>query len=191
MAAIALRRSALSRRAAPSVFAVLWRRALRDARARTIGFGYLFVAVAYIQPFAYRHTYPTLLEREQFARSFANNKAVVFFYGKAYDLLTVGGYTAWRVGGTLAIVAAVFGVLAAVRALRAEEDAGRAELVLSHAVGRRALFGASMAAIVTQCVVLWLVCFAGLVAAGLPAAGSSYLALAVASVIACSREPGR
>jgi ABC-2 type transport system permease protein len=43
----------------------------------------------------------------------------------------VSGYTAWRVGGTLAIAAAAFGVLAAVRALRAEEDIGRMELVLS------------------------------------------------------------
>ena len=72
--------------------------------------------------------------RLAFAHSFADNKAVVLFYGKPYDLLTVGGYSAWRVGGTLAIFAAVFGLLAAVRALRTEEDAGRIELVLA---GRR------------------------------------------------------
>ena len=57
-----------------------------------IGFAYVFAAVSYIQPVGYRHTYPTLAERLGFAHSFGDNKAVVLFYGKAYDLLTVGGY---------------------------------------------------------------------------------------------------
>ena len=70
----------------------------------------------------------------QFAHSFGPTTRCVLFYGEPYDLLTVGGYSAWRVGGMLAIVAAMFGLLAAVRALRAEEDAGRAELVLAVAV---------------------------------------------------------
>ena len=183
MAAIAGRGSAPALRAPSGAFLALVRRALRDARARTLGFGYLFAAVAYIQPFAYRHAYPTLLDRERFAHSFADNKAVVLFYGKAYDLLSVGGYTAWRVGGTLAIFAAVFGLLAAVRALRAEEDGGRAELVLAAPVGRATVWRAAMAAIAVQCAVLWLATCLGLVAGGLPVAGSAYLALAVASVV--------
>jgi ABC-2 type transport system permease protein len=159
------------------------RRALRDARVRTIAFGYLFAAVAYIQPIAYRHTYPTLAERESFVRSFANNKAVVLFYGKAHDLLTVGGYSAWRVGGTLAIFAAVFGLLAPVRALRSEEDAGRAELVLAGIGGRRSAYLAALAAIAAGTLLLWLAAFAGSLLGGLPAGGSAYLALAVISAI--------
>jgi energy-coupling factor transporter ATP-binding protein EcfA2 len=50
------------------------------------------------------------------------------------DLLTVSGYAAWRVGGTLAIFAAIFGLRAAVRALRTEEDAGRTALERGGAV---------------------------------------------------------
>jgi polyether ionophore transport system permease protein len=164
-------------------FATLLRRALRDSRTRVLGFVYVFAAVSFIQPVAYRHTYPTLEERVRFAASFAHNKAVVLFYGKAYDLLTVGGYSAWRVGGTLTIFAAVFGVLAAVRALRAEEDAGRAELVLATAVGRGTLYTASMSAVALGGAALWLAAFAGLLVGGLPAGGSAYLALAVVSVI--------
>src|SRR5579862_150420 len=175
--------SRVALRGSAGVFVALVRRALRDARARTLGFGYLFLAVSYIQPVAYRHTYATLSDRIGFAHSFANNKAVVLFYGKAYDLLTVGGYSAWRVGGTLAIFAAVFGMLAAVRALRAEEEAGRAELVLSAPIGRSTTFAAALTAIAATTVLLWLAGFAGLLAGGLPAGGSAYLALAVASVI--------
>ncbi len=159
------------------------RRAFRDARIRTISFAYLFAAIAYIQPVSYRHAYPTLASRLAFAHSFADNKAIRLFYGEPFDLLTVGGYSAWRVGGTLAIFAAVWGLLAAVRALRTEEDTGRMELVLAAVIGRRSVYLAALAAIAAGVVILWLADFAGSVLAGLPAGGSAYLALATASVV--------
>ena len=115
-------------------------RAFADGRVRTTAFAALFAAVAYAQPAAYRRAYPTLSDRVAFAHSFGGNKAIRLFYGAPHDLLTVGGYTAWRVGGTLAIFAAVWGLLAAVRALRAEEEAGRAELVFAGIVGRRTVY---------------------------------------------------
>jgi ABC-2 type transport system permease protein len=154
----------------------------RDARVRTVSFVYLFAAVAYIQPVTYRHAYPTVASRLAFAHSFAGNKAIRLFYGEPHNLLTVGGYTAWRVGGTLAIVAAIFGLLAAVRALRTEEDTGRMELVLAGVVGRRTGYLASLVAIAAGIVILGLAEFVGSVIAGLPAGGSAYLALATASV---------
>jgi ABC-2 type transport system permease protein len=162
----------------------LARRAFSDARTRTIAFGYLFALYAYIQPAGYRSAYPTLDDRLAFARSFANNDALRLFYGYPYDPLTVAGYSAWRVGGTLAIAAAVFGVLAAVRATRAEEDAGRMELVLSGILGRRAVFLSALAAIAATTSILWAAEFAGFLAGGLPAAGSAYLALSTATVAA-------
>jgi len=158
-------------------------RAFADARIRTIAFAYLFAAVAYVNPVAYRHTYPTRAERLAFAHSFGTNKAVVLFYGKAYDLLTAGGYTAWRSGGTLAIFAAIFGLLAAVRALRTEEDAGRAELVLAGIAGRGIAYVASLVAIAAGTAVLWLAELTGLLIAGLPVGPSAYLALATVSVV--------
>ena len=72
----------------------LARRALRDARTRTIAFAYLFGLYAYIQPVGYRHTYPTTADRASFAQSFAGNKGLRLFYGEPHDLLTVSGYTA-------------------------------------------------------------------------------------------------
>jgi ABC-2 type transport system permease protein len=158
-------------------------RAFADARIRTTSFAALFAVVAYIQPVAYRRAYPRLSDRVGFARSFGSNKAIRLFYGEPHNLLTVGGYTAWRVGGTLAIFAAVWGLLAAVRALRAEEDAGRAELIFSGAVGRRSGFLAALAAIAAGACALWVATFVGLVGAGLPAAGSAVLASAATSVV--------
>ena len=161
----------------------LARRAFRDARVRTISFGYLFALIAYIQPVGYRDAYPTLSSRLAFAHSFADNKAIRLFYGVPHNLLTVSGYTAWRVGGTLAIFAAVFGLLAAVRALRTEEDTGRMELVLAGSVGRGTAYLSAMAAIAAGVLILGLAEFAGLVLSGLPAGGSVELALATASVV--------
>ncbi len=159
------------------------RRAFRDARVRTVAFAYLFAVIAYIQPVGYRDAYPSLTSRLAFARSFADNKAIRLFYGVPHDLLTVSGYTAWRVGGTLAIFAAVFGLLAAVRALRTEEDTGRMELVLAAPVGRGTTYLSALAAIAAGVLVLGIAEFAGLVLAGLPAGGSAELALATASVV--------
>ena len=162
----------------------LTRRAFRDARTRTVAFGYLFALYAYVQPVGYRSAYPTLASRLAFAHSFASNDALRLFYGYPYDALTVGGYSAWRVGGTLAIAAAVFGVLAAVRALRTEEDTGRMELILAGAVGRRPAFLSAIAAIAAGALILWIAAFAGFLAGGLPAGGSAYLALSTAAVVA-------
>ena len=161
----------------------LARRAFRDARARTISFVYLFALYAYIQPIGYRDGYPTLAERVEFARSFANNKAVRLFYGEPHNLLSVSGYAAWRVGGTLAIFAAIFGLFAAVRALRAEEDSGRQELVLAGVLARRTAYLSSLAAIAAGTVLLWAGESTGSIASGLPVGGSMYLALATASIV--------
>jgi ABC-2 type transport system permease protein len=159
------------------------RRALADSRTRNVSFALLFGLVSYANVVGYRDGYPTLSDRLGFARAFGGNASVRLFYGEPHDLLTIGGYTAWRVGGVLSIFAAMWGLLAAVRALRAEEDAGRQELVLAGTVSRRSAYLASLAAIAAGAGCLWLATFLGLIAARLPVAGSAYLALAVISVV--------
>src|SRR5512132_476252 len=159
------------------------RRALADSRARTLSFALLFLLGALTQATAYREGYPTLADRRDFARSVGQNDAARLIYGVPHDLLSVGGYVSWRVGGSLAVFAAIWGVLAAVRAMRAEEESGRAELVLSGVVGRRRAFAAQLAAIGSGAAVLWLAAFVAFLAGELPAGGSAYLALAIVSVV--------
>ena len=131
----------------------------------------------------YRRSYPTVADRMRFAGSFGANKAVELFYGSPHDLLTVGGYAAWRVGGIGAIIAGVFGILAAVRALRAEEDAGRQELVLASAVGRGTAYLGALAAIAAGTGILWLALFLSFVLTRLDAGNSAFLALATVSPV--------
>ncbi len=155
------------------------RRAFLDGRVRTLSFAALFAFMAYVNVNGYEHSFPTLQDRLSFVRSFGSDASVKLFYGQPYDLLHVGGYVAWRVGGFGAIFAAAWGLLAAVRALRAEEDAGRWELLLAGAIDRRRAFVAVLAAIGGGAAVLWAGLWLGLVGGGLAAGGSAYLALAV------------
>ena len=155
-----------------------------------LAFGYLFAIYAWIQPVGYRRTYPTHSERLAFARSFVDNKGLRVLYGEPHDVATVNGYTAWRVGGTLAIAAAAFGLLATVRAFRSEEEAGRMELVLAQPVSRRTAFSGAATAVAAAGLVLWLAELGGFLVAGIPVSGSAYLALATVSVLPVSAGIG-
>jgi ABC-2 type transport system permease protein len=158
-------------------------RAVRDSRTLTVVFVYLFLVYSFVQPVGYRRIYTTQASREDFARSFGENSGLRLLYGEPHNVATVDGYTAWRVGGVLAIAAAAFGVLMAVRALRGEEDAGRTELTLAGIVSRRTAYLSALAAIGIATVILWAAEFAGFALGQLPIAGSAYLALATISVI--------
>jgi polyether ionophore transport system permease protein len=164
------------------VVSALARRRFAAGRVRDLSFAAFFLLYAAGQTSAYRSTYPTTQERLEFARSFGDNKSVRLFYGVPHDLLTSGGYAAWRVAGVLALFAAGWGLLSAVRSMRAEEDSGREELVLSGAVGRRASFTASIAAGAAGAAVLWASVWIGLVLAKLPAGESALLALGTGGV---------
>jgi ABC-2 type transport system permease protein len=161
----------------------LIQRAIRDARMLTVVFTYLFGVYSFIQPVGYRRVYTTAASREEFARGFGSNPGLRLLYGDPHNVAAVSGYTAWRVGGVLAIVAAVFGLLASVRALRGEEEAGRTELTLAGIVSRRTAYLCAMAAIGAAALILWAAEFAGFALGQLPIAGSAYLALATISVI--------
>jgi ABC-2 type transport system permease protein len=161
----------------------LIRRALGDSRIRTIAFAYVFGVYAWLQAAGYRSAYPTLADRMSFARAFAGNDAIRLFYGYPYDVFTVGGYSAWRVGGTLAIAGVAFGMLASIRALRTEEEVGRADTVLATPISRRTWHGSELAACAAPAFVLWLAEWVGFVVGRLPLAGAAFLALSTVSVV--------
>jgi len=65
--------------------------------------------------------------------------------------------------------------------MRADEDTGRAELVLAGIIGRCSGYLAAVGAVAAGIVLLWVAAFAGSVAGGVAVGGSAYLALAVVS----------
>jgi ABC-2 type transport system permease protein len=155
---------------------------LSGARIRDLSFALFFAVYALATVSAYDGAYPTVAERLSFAQSFGDNAAIRLFYGIPYDLITDGGYAAWRVGGLLSIFAAAWGVLSAVKLMRTEEDTGRHELVLAAPVGRgTALLGALGASAVGGAI-LGVALWASLAVAGLEAGESALMALGIAAV---------
>lgn len=159
----------------------LARRAFGDARIRTASFAVFFALIAIVQIEGYRRGFPTAADRLAFARGFGDEKALRLYYGVPHDLLTTGGYVAWRVGGVVSIIAAAWGLLAAVAVLRGEEDTGRREMVLAGLITRPRAFAAAIAAVGAGAVVLAAALFAALAAGGLGVGPSAFLAVAAMS----------
>ncbi|MGD0811324.1 MAG: ABC transporter permease subunit [Acidimicrobiales bacterium] len=100
--------------------------------------GYFFGVCVASSALTYLSSYKTPAERHRLAANFGANTAVSALFGPAHDLQTVAGFTAFKVLGFLSVVGAVWGLLAATRLLRGEEDSGRWELLLSGQTTRRA-----------------------------------------------------
>lgn len=154
----------------------LARRIARDARTRALSFGGLFFAVVWANAVGYTSTYPNLADRIKLVAAFGENKAARMLYGVGHDLVSVGGYTAWRAGGLLALFAGLFGIFASARSMRGEEDSGRTELVLVGALTRTRAYVATLAGVGVTLVGLWISTTAGGLVGGLPLRGSCYFA---------------
>lgn len=129
---------------------------------------------------SYERLYPTVADRAPIAAT-AGTGALRAITGPAFDLSTTGGLTAWRIAGLGAVLAALMSLLLVTRHTRAEEDAGRTELLGAAAVGRYAgpAAAASVAGIANGAVAV--LSAAGLLSVGLPVAGSVALGAAIAS----------
>ncbi len=85
-------------------------------------------------------TFPTEQERLALAQSIEGNPAFEAMFGKAIQIHTIEGFTLWRAGGPLFPAIVIWGMLAATRLARGDEDRGHDELLLGGVLSRRALF---------------------------------------------------
>lgn len=88
-------------------------------------------------PSSLKTVYSTPAERADIARQMLTNSSLRATYGPVFSD-TLGGLTAWRIGGYAAILAGVMSLIVVVRHTRDEEESGRQELISSAMVGRRA-----------------------------------------------------
>ena len=140
---------------------------------------YVLTALVAGTAYSFRKLYPTAAGREGFAAAAGHNPALLSLYGPLFGN-SVGSLTAWRYGAFAALGAGLMSIFLVVRHTRADEESGRLELVGSAAVGRHAALTAGVAVAVTANVLLAVLMPSGLIALGLPAAGSIALALAIA-----------
>jgi ABC-2 type transport system permease protein len=89
------------------------------------------------------------------ASTFGKNSAIDALIGPAHQIQTVAGFTAWRSLGVLSIVGAVWGLLAATRLLRGEEDAGRWEALLAGQTTRKWAAAQAILGVAIGAATLW------------------------------------
>jgi ABC-2 type transport system permease protein len=156
----------------------LARLAFRRDRIMLPAWVYVITAAIASNSYSLGKLYPTAAARAALAASGGRNPALVFLYGRFWGE-SPGAVSAWRYGVWAAIFAALMSIFGVVRHTRADEEAGRLELIGSAAVGRLAALTAALLVAAAANVVLTILLVIVLILVGLPAAGSVAFALAI------------
>jgi ABC-2 type transport system permease protein len=160
--------------------AVVLRHDLRVLRRSSLAWIAGLALTGAITAVGYQRAYPTQAERDVLGSTIAANPAFQALYGRAVALGTLDGFTTWRVGGLLVVLAAAWGLTAATRLLRGEEESGRGELLAVAPLSRRAGVAVPLAALAIDAVVLVAAETFALAASGVGVAASTAIAVAIA-----------
>lgn len=125
--------------------------------------------------YSFKTLYATPASRRQFADGVGKDPALAVLYGRPFDLTTIGGLTTWRIATFGAVLLAIMSIVTVVRHTRAEEEAGRFELVGAGAVGRHAPLIAVLRVVLGTQLALGALVGLVLVLLGQPANGSFLL----------------
>jgi len=156
----------------------LARLAFRRDRIMLPAWVYVITVLIASNSYSLGKLYPTAAARDALAVSGGRNPALVFLYGQFWGD-SLGAVSAWRYGVWAAIFAALMSIFLVIRHTRADEEAGRLELVGSAAVGRLAALTAALLVAVAANILLTVLLVIVLILIGLPAAGSVAFALAI------------
>lgn len=161
----------------PSLLRLAWR---RDRIMILAALAVLFLLV-YGSVAAVADLYPTVAAQEMANRASNASIAVVAMYGVIHDTAGPGiGVLKLQMIGFLLVVFLVIAIVR--RHTRAEEEAGRFELLGGTVMGRRAPLAAAVALAACTSVAAGLLVTAGSVAGGWPAAGSVALGTATTAM---------
>ncbi|MEO8556525.1 MAG: ABC transporter permease [Actinomycetota bacterium] len=116
--------------------------------------------------------YPTEASRVQAATLINSTASLVALYGPIYDPTSLGALSMVKMTAVYASLISILMVMLMVRHTRAEEEAGRLELIGAGVVGRAAPMTAALLVVGGASCALGLLSAAGLMAAGLPSTGS-------------------
>jgi polyether ionophore transport system permease protein len=151
-------------------------------RDRIMAAAWIYVIAAWVAGTAYsiKKLYPTAAGQQRFAKTIAGNRLFLTLYDPLFGH-SLGALTAWRIGSPVALMAGLMTTFIVVRHTRADEEAGRLELVGATAVGKLAALTAALVVACGAALAVAALTGAGLIALGLPAGSSFGFAVAVAS----------
>jgi ABC-2 type transport system permease protein len=124
--------------------------------------------------------YPTPAALKAYADLSMGTPATIAVLGFVYSP-TIGGLTAWRTGLQSTFLIVPVSILLVIRHTRADEEAGRRELLGASVVGRNAPLTAALAVVFGANLAIAALIAGGLIGLGLPAAGALALGLSAAS----------
>jgi ABC-2 type transport system permease protein len=131
-----------------------------------------FVAIALLTTSSLDELYPTRADRVALAATIVDNPAISAVRGSPRELDTLGGLVTFQIGVLFSVFVALISLLLVVGHTRGDEEAGRAELVLSTAAGRYAPTTAALLVVAGADLLIAAGLALGLIAYGLPVAGS-------------------
>ena len=155
--------------------------ALRRDRIFLVIWVYALVGSLASTTYSYHHLFTAAGERASLAHSIQANPSFLALSGPVYGN-SLGALIVWKAGLFVAVGAGLLGIFAVIRHTRADEEAGRLELVGATVVGRFAALAAALAVTIGACLVVGLLLAVVQIAFRLPAAGS--LALGAATALA-------
>ncbi len=156
----------------------LARFALRRDRIMLPVWVYVILIGTASNAYTFARLYKTAAQRASLVASGNSSPALLFLYGRLNGN-SVGALTAWRYGVWASLFAALMTIFLVIRHTRADEEAGRLELVGAGAVGRHAPLLSALAVGVIANVIVAAALAVVLPLLSLPVAGSVALGLAV------------
>src|SRR5882757_5816445 len=133
---------------------------------------YVLGALTVVTAVSFKGLYPTVASRLPFAAQISGNAGLRALTGPPFDLTSIGGLTAWRIGATAGVLIGLMNVFTVVRHTRGEEEAGRLELIGAGVVGRHAPLAAALFLVLGTDLLIGAVIAIAMIVTGQPAAGS-------------------
>ncbi|WP_448640939.1 hypothetical protein [Geodermatophilus sp. URMC 63] len=160
-----------SRPALPRAGAAVTAGLVRELRRGTVVVAVVCGGLAAFVAAEYESTFSGAVGADSLT-ALAENPAIRTLFGPPVALDDPGGFTVWRTGTVLAVLAGVWAVLAGTRVTRGEEDAGRADLLLAGRVRLTSLVGRALAVVLGAGAVVGVALVVGLLLAGAAPAGT-------------------
>ncbi len=155
--------------------------ALRQVRRGTAVVTLLAGVVPAFVVLQYRSTFEGAVDAASLG-ALADNPAIRTLFGPAVALDDPGGFTVWRLGTVLGVLVGVWAALTGTRITRAEEEAGRWDLLLAGRLSLRAVVLHHLAVLLLAAALPGIALAAGMVLSGSGAAGAVLFGAAISGI---------
>ena len=159
----------------------VWRLPWRLARRGAVLLWFSAAVYMVVEVVSYEQAYPDEESRARLAQ-LSDTAAVRALQGVPHAIETPGGFVTWDAAWFLALVVGIWAVLVTTRLTRAEEDSGRAELVLSRPIRSVRLLSVQLVVVAVGVLLFGAAAALALIVQGIPVSGSLLLGAGLSGV---------